>query len=87
VTSGARHDAPGFALVWHDLPALPALDAAVMDKGYPYNATYSPTFTMSCQGLTSTLCFAPFTMREIGRVIAPLGPLHQAQDVFHREGF
>jgi transposase len=38
VTSGARHDAPGFELVWHDLPALPALDAAVMDKAYDSDA-------------------------------------------------
>jgi putative transposase len=33
VTRGARHDAPGFELVWHALPALPVLDAAVIDKG------------------------------------------------------
>jgi putative transposase len=38
LTSGARHDAPGFALVWHDLPELPELDAAVMDKGYDSDA-------------------------------------------------
>jgi transposase len=38
LTSGARHDAPGFALVWHDLPTLPGLDAAVMDKAYDSDA-------------------------------------------------
>jgi hypothetical protein len=38
LTSGARHDAPGFELVWHDLPALPELDAAVMDKAYDSDA-------------------------------------------------
>jgi transposase len=29
---------PGFELVWHELPALPVLDAAVMDKGYDSDA-------------------------------------------------
>jgi putative transposase len=38
LTSGARHDIPGFELVWHALPELPALDAAVMDKGYDSDA-------------------------------------------------
>jgi transposase len=38
LTSGARHDAPGFELVWHDLPDLPALAAAVMDKAYDSDA-------------------------------------------------
>jgi transposase len=38
LTNGARHDAPGFELVWHDLPALPELDAAVMDKAYDSDA-------------------------------------------------
>jgi putative transposase len=38
LSSGARHDAPGFELVWHDVPDLPALDAAVMDKGYDSDA-------------------------------------------------
>ena len=38
LTSGARHDAPGFELVWRELPDLPELDAAVMDKAYDSNA-------------------------------------------------
>jgi transposase len=38
LTSGARHDAPGFELVWHALPVLPELDAAVMDKAYDSDA-------------------------------------------------
>jgi transposase len=38
LTSGARHDAPGFDLVWHDLPNLPALEAAGMDKAYDSDA-------------------------------------------------
>jgi transposase len=38
LTSGARHDIPGFELVWHELPDLPALDAAVMEKGYDSDA-------------------------------------------------
>jgi hypothetical protein len=32
VTSGARHDAPGLALVGHDFPALPARAAAVLGR-------------------------------------------------------
>jgi transposase len=38
LTSGARQEAPGFDLVWHDLPNLPALAAAVMDKAYDSEA-------------------------------------------------
>jgi transposase len=38
LTSGARHDAPRFALVWQELPAHPELDAAVMDRAYDSNA-------------------------------------------------
>jgi putative transposase len=38
LTGGERHDAPGFELIWHDLPNLPALAAAVMDKGYDSDA-------------------------------------------------
>jgi transposase len=38
LTSGARHDAPGFELVWHALPDLPGLEAAVMDKAYDSDA-------------------------------------------------
>jgi hypothetical protein len=38
LTGGERHDAPGFVLVWHNLPTLPALEAAVMDKAYDSDA-------------------------------------------------
>jgi hypothetical protein len=34
LTSGARHDAPVFEAVFAQLPALPQLTYAVMDKGY-----------------------------------------------------
>jgi transposase len=38
LTSGARPDAPGFELGWHDLPALPELDAAIRDQAYDCDA-------------------------------------------------
>jgi transposase len=38
LTSAAQHDTLGFELVWHDLRALPGLDAAVMDKAYDSDA-------------------------------------------------
>jgi transposase len=38
LTSGTCHDAPGFELVWYELPDLPALAAAVMDKAYDSDA-------------------------------------------------
>jgi transposase len=34
LTSGARHDAPVFEVVFAQCPALPQLEYAVMDKGY-----------------------------------------------------
>jgi transposase len=34
LTSGSRHDAPGFAPVFDQRPAMPQLTYAVMDKGY-----------------------------------------------------
>jgi hypothetical protein len=34
LTSGARHDAPVFEAVFAQLPAMPQLTYAVMDKGY-----------------------------------------------------
>ena len=34
LSSGARHEAPIFDQVWDDTPELPALESAVLDKGY-----------------------------------------------------
>jgi transposase len=34
LTSGARHDAPAFEMVWEQCPALPHLAYVVMDKAY-----------------------------------------------------
>jgi transposase len=42
LTSGARHDAPVFAVVFAPCPALPPLEYAVMDQGYDRDQLRQP---------------------------------------------